>query len=251
MELTRQRKALLRSLFTRHGRRRHRLCVCEGSRAVGELLAARPELFEFAVATATEAARRPLPEPCFIVDEKELAALAGTVTPQGVLVAARMPEDSPETPNDPYLLALDRIGDPGNFGTICRTARAAGLTSLWYTAGSVDPYGDKAIRSAMGAQFGMKLREFPDLAALRARAAEFGYGPVYLSDPHEGADCFAAPELFDRTVLVIGSEAAGTGELAAAPKVTIPMPGGFESLNAAQAATILIFEAVRRARQRK
>ena len=87
-----------------------------------------------------------------------------------------------------------------------------------------------------------------DLAALQQAAAHFGYGPVWLTDPHRGNDLFAEEALYERSVLVIGSEGGGVAELEGAPRVHIPMPGNFESLNAAQAATIFLFEAVRRMR---
>ena len=174
--------------------------------------------------------------------------LAGTVNSQGILAVAAIPPepDAAEAPADPFLLAIDRLGDPGNFGTICRTLRAAGLTELWYTKGSVDPYGDKAIRSALGAQFALKLRGFDDLEALRAAAQSYGYPSVWLTDPHGGESCFSAAKLYERSVIVIGGEANGVTPLAGAQRVMIPMPGNYESLNAAQAATIFLFEYVRR-----
>ncbi len=248
VELTRAQRALLKSLYTRHGRKKSARCVCEGLRAVGELFAARPDLVEFTVCTGECAGKLQIPGDCFIVSPETFSELAGTVNAQGILCVARIPEEpAPDTPcRDRFILALDRIGDPGNFGTICRTARAAGLTELWFTRGSVDPYGDKAVRAALGAQFSMKLRSFIDLETLRRSAAAIGFGPVYLTDPHQGESCFAAAGLYERTVVVIGCESTGVGDLDGAPRVMIPMPGKFESLNAAQAATIFLFEYVRR-----
>ena len=252
-ELTRRECRLFAELKGRHGRKKSEYCVCEGVRCCGELFSAvAPERIELVAATRETLEKLSLPKPladCVaVVEEAVLRKLSGTVTNQGILALVRRPAPpGPETLlRDPYLLALDRLGDPGTFGTILRTARAAGLREVWYTGGSVDPYGDKVIRAALAAQFTMILREFADLDALAEAAARFGYGPVFLTDPHEGESCFAVPELFDRTVIVIGSEAHGVGA-AAGRRVTIPMPGKFESLNAAQAATIVLFEAVRRA----
>ena len=70
------------------------------------------------------------------------------------------------------LIALDGIGDPGNFGTIARSCRAAGVRELWYSAGTVDPWSDKAVRSGMGAQFGLNVRGFDSLDTLLTSAAE-------------------------------------------------------------------------------
>ena len=249
MELSRKNEALVRSLHTRHGRRKSGCCLCEGIRAAGELFLRRPELVRFTVATENAAAQLgEIPGDLCIVGESRMAELAGTVSSQGVISVAAIPPEpgEDEPPVDPFLLALDQLGDPGNFGTICRSARAIGLTELWYTKGSIDPFGDKAIRSALGAQFAMKLRSFDDLAALRRGGERFGYGPLWLTDPHDGESCFTAPALFDRSILVIGGEANGATMLAEARHVMIPMPGNYESLNAAQAATVFLFEYVRR-----
>lgn len=247
MSLTRAQNALLRSLYTRHGRKKSGLCVVEGVRAVGELCSAAPDAAEFFV--CVPGVKPPLESPqIYGVSEAEFADISATVHGQGILAVARIPgePDTAFAPQDPYLLALDRVGDPGNFGTICRTARASGLKELWMTSGSVDPFGDKAIRSGLGSQFAMTIRTFAGLTALEKAAQNFGYGPVWLTDPHQGENLYRTPELYCKTVVVIGSEGAGVGELAGARRVTIPMPGNFESLNAAQAATVFLFEAVRR-----
>ncbi len=249
MELTRKNESLLRSLRTRHGRRKSGCCLCEGVRATGELFLRRPELVRFTVATERGAAAMGnIPGELCIVGEEKFEEFSATVNSQGVLAVASVPpepgDDRP--PRDPFLLALDRLGDPGNFGTICRTLRSTGLSELWYTRGSVDPYGDKAVRSALGAQFALLLRSFENLEALRERAVYFGYPKVYLTDPHAGEDCFRCSGLFDRSVVVIGAEADGVSALNGAARVTIPMPGNYESLNAAQAATVFLFEYVRR-----
>ncbi|MBS1371693.1 MAG: RNA methyltransferase [Lentisphaeria bacterium] len=246
--LTRKHESLIRSLYTRHGRRKAKCCICEGLRAAGELFMRRPELVRFTVATEEGRGSLAIPGECFIVGEGKMRELAGTVNSQGILTVAAIPEEpsAGEAPADPFLFAIDRLGDPGNFGTICRTLRAAGLSELWYTKGSVDPYGDKAIRSALGAQFALKLRGFGSLGELCASAERFGYPEAWLTDPHGGESCFSASGLYDRSVIVIGGEANGVSPLAGAKRVMIPMPGNYESLNAAQAATVFLFEYVRR-----
>ncbi|WP_294481319.1 RNA methyltransferase [uncultured Victivallis sp.] len=246
--LTRRQESLIRSLYTRHGRRKAKCCVCEGLRAARELYTLRPDLVRFTVATEAGSNALAIPGECCIVGEEKMRELSGTVNSQGILAVAAIPEEpSPdERPADPFLFAVDRLGDPGNFGTICRTLRAAGLSELWYTKGSIDPYGDKAVRSALGAQFSLKLRSFEDLAGLSGAAKRFGYAETWLTDPHDGENCFTAPALYDRSVIVIGGEANGVSPLPGAKHVMIPMPGNYESLNAAQAATIFLFEYVRR-----
>ncbi len=249
MELPRKLETLLRSLRTRHGRRKSQCCICEGVRAVGELFSRRPELVRCTIATQRALAEFPtVPGELYVVDEQKFAELSGTVSAQGILAIATIPPqpDATEVPQVPFIFALDQLSDPGNFGTICRTLRSAGLDELWHTKGSVDPYGDKAVRSGLGVQFALKIRCFENLVDLQATAKNFGFNQVFLSDPHQGSSCFTIPDLFERSVIVIGSEANGVGNLDGAKRAMIPMPGKFESLNAAQAATIFLFEYVRR-----
>ena len=249
MELSRKERTLVKALATRNGRRRSGCCRCEGVRAVRELLDNFPELVQFTV--ATQRGMEALPGPAIpdirIVSEKDFEELAGTVNSQGVIAIATIPPE-PATPvAGDFILALDQLGDPGNFGTIARTFRAAGGKELWYTKGSIDPWGDKAIRAGMGAQFGLNMRRFENLDALACRAGEAGYKNFFIADPHEGESCFVCPGLFDHSVIVIGGEPNGVPEdCSVASKVIIPMPGNYESLNAAQAATVIIFESVRR-----
>ena len=99
----------------------------------------------------------------------------------------------------------------------------------------------------MGAQFGLNMRRFETLDALAVLAGECGYTRFFITDPHQGESCFTCDGLFDKSVIVIGGEPNGVlGGYAPAGRVMIPMPGDYESLNAAQAATIIIFESVRR-----
>ena len=244
--LPQKQKTLIKSLYTRHGRKKTSLCICEGVRCCEELLTAAPQLVKFTVCRESLQIDFKISPVSYIIPDHEFAKLASTVNSQGILCIAEVPAPAAVKPEDDFIFALDRVGDPGNFGTILRTAKAAGLTELWYTTGSVDPFNDKTIRSAMAAQFSMRLRVFPDLKSLSETAYKYKYKNFYLTDPHEGADLFTEKPLYKKSVVIIGSEAHGVGELEGAKRVTIPMPGKFESLNAAQAATIFLFEYVRR-----
>lgn len=249
MELTKREKSLVKALATRNGRRRSGCCRCEGVRAVRELLDNYPELVRFTIATprGIESLPGERPDDLRIVSEKEFEEIAGTVNSQGILTVAAIPPDAGDRAEGDFILALDQLGDPGNFGTIARTFRAAGGREIWYTKGSIDPWGDKAVRAGMGAQFGLKMRRFETLEDLAQRAAQDGYNKFFIADPHQGESCFKCEALFDRSVIVIGGEPNGVlGVCPDAGRVIIPMPGDYESLNAAQAATIIIFESVRR-----
>ena len=257
IELTRRMERTFTDLQARHGRKKSEFCLCEGVRCCSEVLAS-PAVADVALAVVSEKLKSDIPGlqqlPLAEVADEKLQKLSGTVTSQGILLLVKRPStdaDQAVVCRDPFVLAVDKLGDPGNFGTILRTAKAAGLHEFWYTAGSSDPYAPKVIRSALGAQFSMVLREFPDLETLCAVAGKKGFKNIYLTDPHTGESCFECAGLFDKSVVVIGSEAHGIGSEAAGCRVTIPMPGNFESLNAAQAATIVLFEHVRRVTSRR
>ncbi|MBR1966500.1 MAG: RNA methyltransferase [Lentisphaeria bacterium] len=248
-ELTKKEIALIQALYTRHGRKKYPYCIVEGVRSCSEFFARVPEMAFFSVANSAETAQNV--KACGdirIVPESVFNKISGTMNSQGILVVSEIPAmpDASEINKDDFILALDKVGDPGNFGTICRTAKAAGLTEIWYTKGSVDPFSDKVIRSAMTAQFLLKMRVFETLADLRDEAVRQGFCNVCLTKPGQGSSCFTTEGVFDKSVVVIGSEGHGVSELDNSVDVQIPMPGNFESLNAAQAATILIFEYVRR-----
>jgi TrmH family RNA methyltransferase len=184
-----------------------------------------------------------------LADDREFAALAATTNPQGILcILNRPPADVPlpQVLRPPFVLVLDRVGEPGNLGTILRTAWAVGLQQVWFTNGTTDPFGPKAIRAGMGAQFALDLREYPGLPEIRTALQRLGLERLWLAVPRGGVSCFAGEFDFRGSGLVIGNEATGVTACAGAETVTIPMPGMSESLNAAQAATVLLFEAVRR-----
>lgn len=252
IELTRRMERQFAELQSRHGRKKSEFCLCEGVRSCGELLMSPlVEAIELVVISDKFHAAMPGLEklPAVKVSDDKLQKLSGTVTSQGILILLKRPSTAPESfppPQDPFIIAVDKLGDPGNFGTILRTARAAGLREFWFSSGSADAYQSKVIRSSLAAQFSMNLREFADLEALRKFACQQGYDKIFLTDPHQGESCFDCQELFQRSVVVIGSEAHGIDNDVAGKRVTIPMPGNFESLNAAQAATIVLFEHVRR-----
>ncbi len=246
-ELSRKREALIKSLYSKHVRKKSDCCICEGVRCCTEVFLATPELVEFTLITPELKDSVVIPAGEVIeCSSEQIGKFGSTVNNQGILSVVRRPSEPTEKTQEPFVLVLDRVADPGNFGTILRTARAAGIKELWYTVGSADPYNDKVIRSALGAMFSMKLRKLSNLDSAIALGKEFGFNELWLTDPHQGANCYLAKTLFERTLLVIGNEADGIGADVLGNRVTIPMPGEFESLNAAQAATIFIFEYVRR-----
>ena len=142
MQLTRRQEALIRSLSTRHGRKGSEFCICDGFRSSREILNLRPDLVELLILREDVVLRDSLPVEPLILPAAEFDRISNTVIhSQGIMVVARRPEKTPrEVPvADPFVLLLDRVGDPGNFGTIIRTARAAGLREIWSACGSISP----------------------------------------------------------------------------------------------------------------
>ena len=247
--LSRRQESLIRSLGGRHGRRGSELCLCEGQRCCSDALSLRPDLLELLV--LREGFSGFLPPVAFesvTLPPPQFDALCGTVSSQGVLALLRKPEppalDAPI--KDPFVFVLDRVSDPGNFGTILRTARAAGLQEVWYAKGSCDPYAEKTVRSASSSQFALGLRQFEDLAGLPSILAKLGVRNFFRTTPSGGTPIYEVSGLFDKSAVIMGGEAFGAGTLDASQDVSIPMPGGAESLNVAQASTIILFEHVRR-----
>ncbi|WP_058302443.1 TrmH family RNA methyltransferase [Gorillibacterium timonense] len=177
-----------------------------------------------------------------------LAKCSETETPQGALAIADKPSSGlKELLADPagFVVALDGLQDPGNVGTIIRTADAAGAAGVIVGKGSADPYAPKTVRSTMGSLFHLPVVEAA-LAPLLEEATARGV-QVYSTGMASGLTCydadFTAPVWF-----VIGNEGRGVSPEVRAlvqQELSIPMPGQAESLNAAMAAGILLYEAVR------
>lgn len=176
------------------------------------------------------------------VSEAAMAAMSATETPPGLLVVLPIPE--PALPQ-PITLAVvaDRMADPGNLGTLIRTCRAAGVQALFLSEGTVDPYNPKVIRGAMGAHL-----HLPILPASTAEILRRLQGvPLWLAEARQGV-AYHQVDWRSPAGLVIGGEAAGASDnlrAACQGTVHIPLRGDSESLNAAIAAAVLLFEIAR------
>lgn len=186
--------------------------------------------------------------PYEIVADSVFEAMAETVTPQGVLAIVRMPEYSLEEmiDNAGTLVLLENLRDPGNLGTILRTAEAAGVSGVILSKESVDIYNPKVIRSTMGAVYRVPFFYAEDFYGL---LKELSDREVRLLAAHlKGTKYFNQADYSRKVGILIGNEANGlSGEAAslAEEKVLIPMAGEVESLNAAVAAALLMYEAFR------
>jgi len=249
------RLAAARRLTSRKGRRDAGRFLVEGAPGVREAIAAGAvlELFATADAVARDAA---LTADAALISDKDAAALSETVTPQGLVAVCAMPFLTPEdvlARGSRLLAALVEPNDPGNLGTIIRTADAAGADAV-FVDGGVDPYNGKAVRSSAGSLFHLpvvdcSIEVLLDLAGAAeiTTLAATGSGDCDL-DGLADSGALAGPGLW-----LFGTEAHGlpASILAAADRrVRIPMYGRAESLNLASAAAVCLYASARAQRSR-
>lgn len=174
--------------------------------------------------------------------------LISTENPQGILAVISMENKPLEYDGDFYLLC-DKVQDPGNLGTIIRTAHAAGVNGIILTKGTVDIYNEKTIRSTMGSLFYVPTYYDDENLSLVKELKNKGFNLVVTSlDTNKD---FFEEDLKGKVILTVGNEGNGVSDEVfelADTKVKIPMPGNAESLNVAIATSIIIYEKVRQNR---
>jgi len=180
------------------------------------------------------------------IPEELMSTLSDTETPQGILGVVPFPRIPPVNPLT-FVVIADTIRDPGNLGTLLRSAAAVGAETIITTPGTTDPFSPKVVRSAMGAHFRLPIREFDwnEIKAEIGKKADTSL-KVFLADM--GGESFWRADFTQPLALIIGGEAEGASSEArgfADTTVSIPMPGRSESLNAAIAGSVLLFEILR------
>jgi RNA methyltransferase, TrmH family len=187
------------------------------------------------------------------VSSQVLSVLTETVTPQGAVAVVESPDVSlEELPANPQtVLVLAGVSDPGNAGTLVRTAAAAGADAVVFAENSVDPLNPKVVRASAAALFLVPLVREGEVAdvgsALRSR------GCALLGAAASGRNVFTELDLTRPSAIFVGNEAGGLPPAVLDlmdETVAIPMPGRTESLNAGIAGSILLFEALRQRRFR-
>ena len=184
-----------------------------------------------------------------LVPRSLLESVSDTRTPQGICAAFDLPVPLPLDRAPARIVALDGTQDPGNVGTIWRTADAAGIGGILFGGGCADPLSPKVQRAAMGSGFRVPFLLAEELGEALLALKVRGWR-VIASDLH-GQDFYAHPDPGGRFALVIGNEARGISDDvrgAADLLLKLPMRGGAESLNAAVAAGIMMYELTRDAR---
>lgn len=250
----------MRRLSRRSARVAGRRFVVEGPQAVREAL---PHLLELYADRDGQDRHAELlaaaPCPTTPVSREVLAAMGGTVTPQGVLGVAPLLDvgldQALDNPGLRLVTVLEAVAEPGNAGTVLRSADAAGADAVVLTTGSTDPHNGKCVRASAGSLWHLPIVHGPTVAetvaAVRARGLT-----VLAATGHQEAedldDLAEAGLLTGPTAWLFGNEAAGLSESAfsvADRRVRIPLHGRAESLNLATAAALCLFASARAQRQ--
>ena len=184
------------------------------------------------------------------VSENVLQKLSDTQTPQGMLAVVKTPglHESSSEERKPFYMVLDGLQDPGNVGTLIRTAEAVGVTEVLMSDDSADPYSPKVVRSTMGTIFRVPIRTVPDLATELEKLKSTGVRVVGM---HWAGQDFYAADLTGPVAILIGNEGNGLSDAVAAAAdvlVRIPMEGSVESLNAAVSGSVVGYEVLRQRR---
>ncbi len=180
-----------------------------------------------------------------IVEDGLFERICDTKTPQGILTVLKQPEytceDILNSPS-PFIMVLEDVQDPGNVGTIIRTAEGAGVTGIILSNGCADIFSPKTIRSTMGSVFRVP---FIYEATLKDAVRALSSAGITVYGAHLDGRCdYASPDYTDGTAFLIGNESRGlSSELAKCCDIliSIPMEGHLESLNASVASAILMY----------
>jgi TrmH family RNA methyltransferase len=246
-----------RKLSRRSVRSERRLFLADGPKAVEGALRVPDCVVEvFATPTGAEQHLAQLGGvPVTLVDDRALASLSGAVTPAGVVAVCRH-LDVPlgqVIADAPALVAICAdVRDPGNAGTVIRTADAAGADAVVLAGSSVDAYNPKTVRATVGSLFHLPVAIEPDAAAAVSAARAAGL-TVLAADGAGEVDLFAATDLLARpTAWLFGNEAWGLPEglaTLADHRVSIPILGAAESLNLSTAAAVCLYASARAGRE--
>lgn len=249
----------IKSLYKKKTRNEERKYIVEGIRFVEEALGF-PELIEMIVyapkllvgtrgqsllKTVADLAKNVL-----TVSDAVFKEMSDTANPQGILAVVKMPTDFAPVDDmwtgQPLLLLVDGVQDPGNLGSIVRSADAAGVNGLILLKGTVDLYNPKTLRSTMGSIFRVPVWQVEQTAELKQLLRSKG---IKVFAATAAADTLIYEAQFKQpAAILMGSEAVGPRNFSVSDadvEVSIPMPGSTESLNVAVATGIILFEALR------
>ena len=242
-----------KSLQRRRARREQQHLLLEGERLIADSLSAGfpPALFFFTpeaesrhaelLAIAAESGAQLL-----CAEPTLLAEISNTVTPQGMVAVTPIPQIPPG--NQGWALILDGVRDPGNLGTLLRSAAAAGVDQVILLPGVTDPWSPKTLRAGMGSHFRLAIRHAPSAESLQMMLPDYAF---YFADA--GAERqYTQVDWTQPSALVLGGETERAGVIERWPgleAIAISMARAVESLNVAVAGSIILFEAARQRRK--
>lgn len=177
------------------------------------------------------------------LDDKLFAGLSELKTPSGILALIDLPRPDMPIAQSCFALLLEDIQDPGNLGSMLRSAAAAGCDAVFLSSGCADAWSPKVLRAAMGGHFDLNIHEHTDLPDIAAKFSGTTYGATL-----QARDSLYGHDYTGNVAFAFGNEGSGLSrELADAVHhaIVIPMAGKVESLNAAAAAAVCLFEAAR------
>lgn len=239
----------LKKLKEKKYRKQFSLYIIEGLRFVEEAVKAEAEIDEIII---DEAKLERFQDICLKVNDDKITLLksslfnqlSSTENPQGIIAVIKTGFNDNNYKGSFYVL-LDKLQDPGNVGTIIRTAHAAAVDGIIVRDGTVDIYNDKTLRSTMGSIFYTNIIEDKNLEVIQ-KFKEDGF--KLLASSLDTDFNYYEVDLSDKIILVVGNEGNGVSDEVyelCDLKAKIPMPGNAESLNASVAASIMIYEKVR------
>jgi RNA methyltransferase, TrmH family len=240
--------ALSKLIHSPRERREKGLCVLEGEHLVAQYAQKYEKVAVVICGVGTKSTF--LADETLELTEPLLAALSELNTAQNQIAIAPVPtlEQQRATARAcvpagarPCVLALDDVQDPGNVGTLLRTAAAVGIDEVWMSSGCAAPWSQKVLRASQGAQFELVVRDGVDLAQ---EVAQFS-GNVVVSALQGAQSLFSTDIPVKPTLFIVGNEGAGVSAALTAlatTKVRIPMRDGVESLNVAAATAVVLYE---------
>lgn len=232
-----------KKLLNRSERNKTKLFIAEGLRIVEDAVKANAAEYIF-VSQGYEGVEYDLP--AYRVSDKMFAALSDTETTQGIIAVCRMADYNMEEISCDTLLVCDGVSDPGNLGTLIRTAECSGVGGVVLLKGTVDPYSPKVVRSTMGSIFRVPVY-FMKVQDLAECLSDYAIVATVLDGSRDLYD-IKFPE---KTAIVVGNEAHGiSNEVTdmAQIRTLIPMCGNSESLNASVAGSVVMYEIFRQKR---
>lgn len=243
----------IRSLNDKKGRRQAHAFLLEGLRLVNEAVVSGAEIIYFVVSDSffdrfKSSVSIDWNAIVYQIPDELFSRIGGTNTPQGIMSVVGLPENiESKIPSDfKRIVVLENIQDPGNVGTIIRTADACGFDGVILSKDCADPFNPKVIRSTMGSIFHLSVVVVEDIYKAMESLQKSGL-KLASADIKNAIPCHQA-DLSGKIAIVIGNEGNGITEkmLSIADlSVKIPMPGKAESLNASVAASILLYESMR------